>query len=290
MKYQFIYDKSSRFSVMKMCLILEVSKSGFYDWLKRSPSNRAKENTMIIERIKIINQNKSKRVYGSPRIHKDLIDSGIKCSKNRVARLMKKANISSVVKKKWKATTNSKHSFPVAKNLLNQNFNADKIDEVWTSDITYIWTREGWLYLCVILDLYSRKVIGWSMDKSMKKELVLKAIKQAIGRRGSNTGIIFHSDRGAQYAALFIQYFLAKNGFKQSMSRKGNCYDNAVTESFFHTLKTEHVYFENYKTRSEAMSSIFSYIEIFYNMERRHSSLGYISPDNYERIAKQKIA
>jgi transposase InsO family protein len=273
-----------------MCLILEVSKSGFYDWSKRSPSNRAKENIMIIERIKIINQNKNKRVYGSPRIHKDLIDSGIKCSKNRIARLMKKANISSVVKKKWKATTNSKHSLPIARNLLEQNFHTYKIDEVWTSDITYIWTQEGWLYLCVILDIYSRKVIGWSMDKSMKQELVLKAIKQAIGRRGSNTGIIFHSDRGVQYAALFIQYFLEKNGFKQSMSRKGNCYDNAVTESFFHTLKTEHVYFENYKTRSEAMSSIFSYIELFYNMERRHSSLGYISPEIYERIAEQKTA
>ena len=290
MKYQFIYDNSSRFSVMKMCLILEVSKSGFYDWSKRPLSNRAKENIMIIERIKIISQNKNKRVYGSPRIHKDLIDSGIKCSKNRVARLMKKANISSVVKKKWKATTNSKHSLPVAQNLLNQNFHADKINEVWTSDITYIWTKEGWLYLCVILDLYSRKVIGWSMDKSMKIELVLKAIKQAIGRRGSREGVIFHSDRGVQYAAAFIQYFLKKNGFKQSMSRKGNCYDNAITESFFHTLKTEHVYFEDYKTRAEAMSSIFSYIEIFYNMERRHSSLGYISPDNYERIAKEKIA
>lgn len=290
MKYQFIYDNSSRFSVMKMCLILEVSKSGFYDWSKRPLSNRAKENTMIIERIKIINQNKNKRVYGSPRIYKDLIGSGIKCSKNRVARLMKKANISSVVNKKWKATTNSKHSLPVAQNLLNQNFHADKINEVWTSDITYIWTKEGWLYLCVILDLFSRKVIGWSMDKSMKIKLVLKAIKQAIGRRGSSEGVIFHSDRGVQYAALFIQYFLEKNGFKQSMSRKGNCYDNAVTESFFHTLKTEHVYFEDYKTRAEAMSSIFSYIEIFYNMERRHSSLGYISPDNYERIAKEKIA
>lgn len=290
MNYRFILANSSSFSVVKMCRHLGVAKSGYYDWFNRPQSNRAAENEIILKEIKVINTTKYKDVYGAPRILKDLLVKGIKCSKNRVARIMKKAKIKSKIKKKWKATTNSKHNLPVAPNLLNQNFAAEKPNQVWTSDITYIWTDEGWLYLCVILDLFSRQIVGWAMDQTMKKELVLSALNQAIGRRNPEEGLIVHSDRGIQYASHLIRNFLINKKFKQSMSKKGDCYDNAVTETFFHSLKTEFIYFRKFKTRDEAKLEIFDYIETFYNRERRHSTLGYFSPVNYEKISLQKTA
>ena len=248
----------------------------------------------------------SRRAYGSPRITKDIQARGTKCSENRVARLMKIHGIAGKTKKKFKATTNSKHNLPVAENLLNQNFVAEKPNTVWVSDITYIATLEGWLYLIVILDLYSRQVVGWAMSDRLTAGFVIKALYQAIGRRRPASGCIFHSDRGVQYASADFRDVLKAYGFIQSMSRKGNCYDNAVAESpkgskgkrvrkgkgncydnavaesFFHTLKTEHVYDYRYETRTEAIQSVFEYIEMFYNRQRRHSAIGYRSPVSFE--------
>ena len=224
----------------------------------------------------------SRRAYGSPRITEDLQAKGMRCSENRVARLMKIHGIVSKVKKKFKATTNSKHNLPVAENILNQDFVTKKPNAIWASDITYIATLEGWLYLVVILDLYSRQVVGWSMSDRLTADFVIKALYQAIGRRRPASGCMFHSDRGVQYASADFRDVLKAYGFIQSMSRRGNCYDNAVTESFFHTLKTEHVYEYRYETRTEAVQSVFEYIEMFYNRIRRHSALGYRSPVSFE--------
>jgi len=274
----------STHGVQRMCRVIGASRSGYYGWKMQPQSKRQKENEKILMEIKESHKN-SHRVYGSPRITEDLQAKGTKCSKNRVARLMKVHGIIAKAKKKFKATTNSKHNLPVADNLLNQDFVAEKPNTVWVSDITYIWTLEGWLYLAVILDLYSRQVVGWAMSDRLTANFVIKALHQAIGRRNPVRGCILHSDRGIQYASADFRDVLNSHGFIQSMSRKGNCYDNAVAESFFHTLKTEHVYDYRYETRAEAIQSIFEYIEIFYNRQRRHSAIGYRSPVSYELLA-----
>jgi len=281
MKYWFIGQHSSTHGVQQMCRVIAASRSGYYRWKKQPQSNRQKENEKILVEIKESHKN-SKRAYGSPRIVEDLKANGMKCGKNRVARLMKINGIAGKAKKKFKATTNSKHSLPVAENLLNQNFVAEKPNTVWLSDITYIPTLEGWLYLVVIIDVFSRQVVGWGMSDRLTSGFVVKALYQAIGRRHPGSGCIFHSDRGIQYASADFRDVLKAYGFIQSMSRKGNCYDNAVSESFFHTLKTEHVYDYRYETRAEARQSIFEYIEMFYNRQRRHSALGYRSPVSFE--------
>lgn len=283
MKYQFISEYRPAFPVKKMCLILEVSRGGYYKWEQREPSKRKKENKMLLDKIKGIHK-KTKKRYGSPRITQELRKEGLLCGKNRVADLMRKNNIQAKAKKKFKATTNSKHNYPIAPNLLEQQFIAQGPNKVWASDITYIWTREGWLYLAAILDIWSRKIVGWAMGERQTKELVIGALKQAIGRRPVKKGIIHHSDRGSQYASTEYSKMLKKHGFQQSMSKKGDCYDNAIMETFFHTLKTELIYWEHYKTRSEAKKSIFEYIEMFYNRERLHSSLDYNSPEDYEQF------
>jgi len=267
-----------------MCRVLEVSRSGYYGWKKEPQSKRHKDNEKILMEIRESHKN-SRRAYGSPRITEDLQANGTKCGENRVARLMKKNEIVGKAAKKFKATTNSKHNLPVAENLLKQNFAAQKPNTVWVSDITYIWTLEGWLYLAVILDLYSRQVVGWAMSDRLTSDFVIKALYQAIGRRNPGSCCIFHSDRGVQYACADFRNVLNSNGFIQSMSRKGNCYDNAVAESFFHTLKIEHVYDYRYETRADARQSIFDYIEMFYNRQRRHSALGYRSPVSFEQEA-----
>lgn len=281
MKYWFMDQHRSCHGVQKMCRVIGVSRSGYYRWRRQPQSRRHKENEKILMEIRESYRN-SRKAYGSPRITEDLQAKGIKCSENRVARLMKSNGIVAKAAKKFKATTNSKHNLPVAENLLKQNFESDKPNTVWTSDITYIWTMEGWLYLAVILDLYSRQVVGWAMSDRLTSDFVIKALYQAIGRRRPASGCIFHSDRGVQYASADFTEVLNAHGFIQSMSRKGNCYDNAVTESFFHTLKTEHVYDYRYETRAEATQSIFEYIEMFYNRQRRHSALGYRSPVSFE--------
>jgi len=281
MKYWFIDQHRSSHRVQKMCIVIGASRSGYYRWKRQPQSKRQMENEKILMEIRQSHKN-SHMTYGSPRIILDIKANGIKCSKNRVARLMKKNGITGKAKKKFKATTDSKHNLPVADNLLKQNFTATKPNTVWVSDITYIWTLEGWLYIAVIIDLYSRQVVGWAMSDRLTSDFVITALYQAIGRRNPKTCCIFHSDRGVQYASADFRNVLKGHDFIQSMSRKGNCYDNAVAESFFHTLKIEHVYGHRYETRADARQSIFNYIEIFYNRQRRHSALGYLSPVSFE--------
>jgi transposase InsO family protein len=224
----------------------------------------------------------SRYTYGSPRITIELREQGDTCSKNRVARIMRENDIKAKTARKFKVTTNSKHNMPISENLLNQNFSVSTPDRVWVSDITYIRTLEGWLYLSIILDLYSRKIIGWSVSDRITKKVVTDALLKAIWNRKPSKGLIVHSDQGSQYASIEFRNIIKRFGFKQSMSGKGNCYDNAVAESFFHTIKTECVYSEVYKSKSEAKSAIFDYIEIFYNRQRRHSTIGYMSPVDFE--------
>lgn len=207
---------------------------------------------------------------------------GIKTSTKRVARIMKENGLKSIIKRKYKPTTNSNHTLPVVANLLNQDFSTTRPDQVWSSDITCIWTKQGWLYLAVVLDLFNRQIIGWKVSKNQKKELVYEAISKSLKLRKPNGGLIFHSDRGSQYASLEVRSLLENKEITQSMSRKGNCYDNAITETFFHSLKTEFVYHRNFSTRSEAELALFDYIEVFYNRQRLHSSLGYLTPVEYE--------
>ena len=266
-----------------MCTLLHVSPSGYYAWLKRPESPRSEQNRKLEARIRIV-FSENRETYGAPRVHAELMNDGIRCGKNRVARIMRKARLKACARRKFKATTNSRHRYPVAANVLNQSFSVATADSVWAGDITYIPTAEGWLYLAVLLDLYSRKVIGWSMSKRMSHDLVVSALKMAIGQRPGCRGAIHHSDRGSQYACDEYQRILKEHGLVCSMSRKGNCYDNAVVESFFHTLKIECVRRQRYRTRQEAKQSLFDYIEIFYNRKRRHSTLNYMNPNDYERL------
>jgi len=289
MKYQFIENQRSAFEAEKMCLALKISKSGYYAWRVRPKSTRNLANEKLDQHIRIIYE-QSKGTYGSPRITEELNKQEIACSENRVAARMRKNNIKAKTKKRFKVTTHSKHNHPIAENLLNQDFTAQRPDQVWASDITYLWTREGWLYLSVILDLFSRKIVGWSMSHRLGQELVLNAFQQALWRRKPGPGIIFHSDRGVQYACTAFRNLLKDQKFIQSMSGKGNCYDNAVVESFFHTLKTELVYFETYFTREDARNSIFEYIETHYNRFRMHSTLNYCSPVQFEQRWSETIA
>jgi putative transposase len=273
-----------------MCQLLKVSRSGYYKWKNKPLSEKEMEYQKILTEIRKIHKVTNKDNYGYPRVHNELISMGYTCGRNKVARIMRENGIRSKIKVKWKATTDSNHKNPLAPNLLKQKFKFDSPNKAWVSDITYVWTKEGWLYLCMILDLYSRKIIGWSMDSRMKKELVINAIKSAYLKRKPSENIIFHSDRGSQYASRAVVQYLKNNGFRQSMSAKGNCYDNAVAESFFKTLKTECVYCQKFSNRAQAKLTVFKYIEVFYNRERRHSSLGYISPLNFEKYYNPKLA
>ena len=237
-----------------------------------------------MEAIKDIRKEQpKKRVYGSPRMVVELNDKGLPCGRNRVARIMKNNGVKARIKRKFKQTTVSCHDNPVAPNLLDQKFDSDAPDKVYAADITFIWTTEGWLYLAIVLDLFSRMVIGWTVSSRITNDLVADALNKAISSRKPKKGLIVHSDRGSQYTGYEYRKLLAKHGFIQSMSGAGNCYDNAVAESFFHTIKTESVSFEKYQTRAQAKTSLFDYIELFYNRERRHSKLGYLSPWNYEQ-------
>lgn len=281
MKYQFIKAHKIEYTVEEMCQVIGVSRSGYYAWEKRKPSQRKLENRYLsakIEKIYAI----GRQTYGLFTILKKLIADGFKCGKNRVYRLMRKLGISAKNKKKFKVTTNSKHDLPISENIINRDFTAEQPNTKWVGDITYIGTNEGWLYLAIVLDLHSRKIVGWSMDSRMTTDLITKAFLQAVWSRKPDAGLIFHSDRGSQYASKDFRKLLKNHKAISSMSRKGNCWDNAVAESFFHTLKCECVYRTKYKTRQEAKGSIFEYIEVFYNRVRRHSTLGYISPNEFE--------
>jgi putative transposase len=276
---------SKEFPIEKMAKVLKVSRYGYYKYINKKESATVKENKKLAEEIiSIYNENRG--VYGSPRIHKVLKKQGKKFSRNRVAKIMKQNNIVAKTKKKWKCktTTTTKDISKIAPNLINQNFVVNKKDTTWVSDITYIETCKGWLYLSTILDLYSRKVVGFSMGNEINTNLIKRSLDQAILHRMPERGLILHSDRGCQYTSSEYKKHTFKYGIVLSMSSTGNCYDNAAMESFFHTLKTEHVYFNNFKTRQDAILSIFEYIEIFYNRKRLHSTLNYCSPCEFEQI------
>lgn len=285
MKYMFIEQYRSQYRVERMCHALDVSRSGYYAWKARAKSKREFENETLLKEIKVIHK-QSRLNYGSPRITEELNDGGYQCSENRVARLMRNHGIKAKTKRKFRRSGSTVFLSTYAQNILNRQFDVAEINKVWVTDLTYIWTREGGLYLAVILDLYSRRIIGWAADKQQSSLLAQKALQRAIDKRNPEKGLIVHSDRGSQFACYAYQQFLSQYGFIASMNRQGNCWDNAVVESFFHTLKMEHVYWCHYQSRSEAKASLFDYIELFYNSCRRHSYLGYKNPAEYERMQK----
>jgi putative transposase len=269
-----------------MCQIFDVSRSAFYEWLKRPESSRQKEDSNLLRDINRIYK-ESYETYGQRRIKLQLNKDGIICSKRRVKRLMNENGIVSRLKKKYKATTNSNHNYPIVPNLLNQDFSANKPNEKWVGDITYIATDE-WLYLASIEDLFSKKVVGWSLGSRITKDLVISALEQATTRAKPDRGLIFHSDRGSQYASYEYQDKLRGRKIKQSMSRKGNCFDNACAESFFATLKKDIIHGKRFKTREEAKLMIIEYVETFYNYKRIHSSLGNMSPIEFEKEYRKR--
>ena len=268
-----------------MCKVLGVSRGGYYRWLKADPSRRSIENQELTEKIRVVHR-KSKQTYGSPRITKELRSEGIEVSRPRVARLMKRAGIRSEIKKKFVVTTDSKHTHPVAENLLNRNFEAELPGQAWVSDITYIRTAEGWLFLTVIIDLALRKVIGWALSSNLTAQATsMAAWKMALQHQPPQKELIFHSDRGVQYACMEFRQLLNRHQFvTQSMSRKANCWDNAVAESFFKTLKVECIYQNDFKSRAQAQITVFEYIECWYDTQRRHSAIGYLAPAQYEQL------
>ena len=284
MKYQAIRDHARRFEVSLMCRVLQVSSSGYYDWLERPKSARDQDNRRLLVAIRACHL-RSQRNYGSPRITRELREAGESCSENRVARLMRMHDVRAKRVRKWRATTHSAHRLPVAQNTLERQFDTSAPNRAWASDISYLWTDEGWMYLAVVMDLYSRAVIGWSIRPYLTTKLALEALQMALWRRRPGTGLLHHSDRGVQYAAADYQRVLAEHGIECSMSRKGNCWDNACVESFFSTLKLERVYHQRYRTRDEARRDVLEWIEIVYNRQRRHSSLGYRSPAQFEAMA-----
>ena len=275
-------DHRDVFDVSLMCRTLAASRSGYYAWRGRDESNRSRSNRALLERIRQEHES-SRQTYGSPRIHAALKAQGESCSRKRVARLMRESGIRSKISRRHRRTTNSKHHHRVAENLLSRDFSRARPNEAWVSDITYLPTDEGWLYLASTMDLFSRRVVGWSMGQTLDASLAVDALQMAIDQRSPPAGLLHHSDRGVQYAADAFQELLERHGVVPSMSGRGNCYDNAVQESFFHTLKTELCHHEHYRTRAEARGSVFEYIEVFYNRRRLHSTIGNLSPAAFER-------
>lgn len=282
MKYRFIEEHRHEFTIVVMCHVLSVSESGFYAWRKRPTCRRKREDAHLTQEIQQVFETHHGR-YGSPRIYRDLRDEGIRCSRKRVARLMRAKELSARSKRRKVITTKRDKMHPVAPNILNRDFHAEESDKKWVTDITYIPTKQGWLYLAVILDLYSRMVVGWSMSGSCDEKLVEHALEQALARRRPKAGLLHHSDRGSQYTSQAYRTCLEQAGINVSMSRKGNCWDNAAMESFFGTVKDECVGSTVYSSHDEARLELFTYMEVYYNRVRRHSTLGYVSPLNYEQ-------
>jgi transposase InsO family protein len=281
MKYRFVEKNQKRHAVSRMCCLLGISRSGYYAWKRHKPSQREQENQALIEHIRRIHK-LSRKAYGSLRVHQSLKKQGIDCNRKRVARLMRQNDLKGQRKYRTVHTTDSRHEYPVAENVLQREFTAEKPNQKWVADITYVPTQEGWLYLSGVLDLYSRKVVGWAMSNLIDTDLVEQALRMALFQRQPGQGLLHHSDRGSQYASHRMQALLADQKIQVSMSRKGNCWDNAVMESFWGTLKNEWVHHQHYKTRQEAKTDIFAYIEGFYNTVRLHSTLGYLSPTEFE--------
>jgi putative transposase len=281
-KFAFIRDHREAFPVAALCAVLGVSRGGFYAWGRRPPAAGDLRRTELVGRIRAAHS-ESRATYGSPRVFRALKGAGVACCQNTVAKLMKSEGIRSKSKRPVRVrTTDSRHDHPVAANVLDRAFYPERADEVWTADITYVPTGEGWLYLAVVMDLFSRRIIGWSTADHLRAELTCDALEMALTHRRPNGELLHHSDRGAQYASGAYQGILAGHGIEPSMSRAGNCHDNAVTESFFSTLKGELTHHESYADREEARRSLFEYIEVFYNRKRLHSTLGYRSPADYE--------
>ncbi len=286
MRFSFIHAEKAKHSVRSLCRVLGVSPSGYYAWVGRRPSKRAREDEVLSTHIRAIHR-ASRGVYGSPRIHAQLRRLGFDVSRKRVVRLMNEAGIEGVTPKRWRTTTDSSHTYAVSPNRLERDFSAEAPDRVWVSDITYIRTWEGWLYLAVILDLYSRRVVGWAAADHLRTELVIEAFEKAVRRRQPEPGLVFHMDRGCQYASDAFQHHLARLGFVSSMSRKGDCYDNAVAESFFGGLKRELINRQPWPTRREVVHALTDHIEVFYDAQRLHSSLGYRTPAEVERYHRR---
>ena len=281
MRYRFIEAEKAAYPVTLMCRILRVSRSGFYAWNKRTESARARSDRALVVDIKAAHRT-SRGIYGSPRLHRELVAQGHTVGRGRVARLMRENHVRGKRRRRFRITTQSNHHHPVAPNTLARQFAVTRPNVAWVGDITYVWTLEGWLYLCVILDLYSRRVVGWAMSERINQALTLRALSMALQAREPGPGLLHHSDRGSQYAANDYRKLLQARGITCSMSRKGNCWDNAVAESFFATLKVEFIHESLFRTRSQATTEIFEYIEVFYNRMRRHSFLGYLSPQEFE--------
>jgi transposase InsO family protein len=283
MRFQFIEDHRGGFPVTRMCKELDVSPSGYYAWRHRPPSAREMANQELVRRIEAVYHD-SDGTYGSPRIYYDLKEQGLACSKNRIARLMRLRGLRAKQVGRYKSTTRRNKAHRAAPNLLGRDFSAERPDHKWLTDITYIPTGEGWLYLAAILDLYTRRIVGWAMAERMTAALTISALKMAIRQRQPGDGLIHHSDQGSQYTDSAYQALLTDHGIQVSMNGVGTWYDNAPMESFFGTLKSELVHHRVYHTREQARPDLFYYIEAFYNRRRRHSSLGYLSPETYERL------
>lgn len=289
MRFEFIENHRDAFPVSRLCNVLNVSRSGYYAWRTRPVSQREMANQQLVEQIKAVHAD-SKQTYGSPRIYRQLQAQGVPCSENRVARLMRKHGIQARQVKRYKVTTKANKAHSVAPNLLDGDFSASRPDETWLTDISFIPTRVGWLYLAVVMDLFSRRIVGWAMSSRMTSTLVEDALVMAIRRRKPPKGLIHHSDRGSQYTSESYQQLLSNHDMLSSMSSTGNCYDNAPIESFFGTLKTELVHHQDYASRTAAKSDIFFYIESFYNRRRLHSSLDYVCPAAFERTHYEQSA
>ena len=287
--FKFIDAEKANYPISLLCRILKVSRSGYYDWKDRSPSKRNRENAALTEKIREIH-NRSRRIYGYPRVHAELRALGVRCSKKRVARLMRKASLQGCVRSRRKRTTRrDEHAIP-APDLVGRNFAAAAPNKVWTADITYVHTQEGFLYLAFILDVYSRKVVGWSMAHHLRAEMVVDALEMALWRRKPKAGLVHHCDRGVQYSSLSFGKRLEEAGIVPSMGRAGSALDNAISESFVASLKCELLYGHRFPSREAARIAIFDYIEGFYNRVRRHSSLGYLSPSDYEQATMKEVA
>lgn len=282
MRYRFIQEQAQAYRVGLMCDVLGVSRSGYYAWRQRRPSARALSDQVVLGHIRTAFE-ESRRTYGYPRVHRELLAQGVTCGRQRVARLMRQNGLRARHKRRYPVTTQADQQQPVAPNLLAQAFQADAANQKWLTDITFVPTDEGWLFLAPILDLYSRMVVGWAMEAYLDRRLTLQALHMALVRRQPPAGWLHHSDRGGQYTSDDYQALLAAQEALVSMSRRGNVYDNAPMESFFATLKVELIHRRHYRTRAEARADIFEYIEVFYNRQRRHSALGYLSPADFER-------
>ena len=289
MRFAFIDVEKAHYPMRILCRVLRVSRSGYYAWRSRKPSARQLEDERL--RPKVVEAFELGRgTYGSPRVRGELVDQGFEIGRKRVARLMRELRLQGVTPRKFRVTTDSDHDHSVAENLIGRDFAASQPNEKWVTDITYIWTAEGWLYLATVMDLYSRRIVGWSMADHLKTDLCLEALQMAIRQRTDIQGLIHHSDRGVQYASDRYREALDALGIECSMSRRANCWDNAVAESFFGTLKNELIYRRPWFTREAAHDAISEYIEIFYNRIRRHSTIGNVSPATFEEMAQAREA